>query len=944
MLLKHILAFALVALFCFQADAQNQKISQFPNVGNLLSTDAIVIYRAGAANSGNVVANLATTSGTVNIGTSLSVSNPQISGDATTGFSSLTSGQVSVETSGVQTMQWNTIVSGVDYVSVTAGKSGTAPILAAAGATTNQSLNLVSKGSGTIQANGIVVVDLSSSQTLMNKTLTSPALGGTVTGNNTIPLTILAQSGANTMLGNWTSGTANVVANTMPSCASDGTHALTFTNGTGILCTSISAGSSTVTLGTSASVTNPQISGDATTGFYTSGAAKLDMSIAGTKVVEIGTTSLALTGTGSVFSSSANALAVGTNGPTNPVLQVDDSTSAVANGLSIKGSATGGQVTLQVLDSGSTAGLNIATKGAGEFDLTEGGSIFLKDNGGIITMQPSQSGFGSLPGFNFLNVGRLQLTASTEVPITNWDMTNATDQFSTGALTVQRDFRMKGATNTFVGASTLTDGATLGVFPKSCGTNGTCTNESAIYLKTAAVTGTVANTYGLKVEAMSGGTLNFPAVFTGGNVGIGTTIPNAGAVLDMGQSTASMLLPTGTTGQRPTGVNGMVRLNTTNANIEAFNNSAWTNLTGTASPYNYILNGDMLIDQQNEGASYSCSTATTNGRYGPDQMEFICNDTNLATVTSQRVTTMTNAGVFTSMKMAVGTGSATVASGSYSILVTPIEGASSASLLYGTANAATTSMGFWLQATETPVTFAVLIANNADTRGQCHMLTYNAATNTPQFFSWNDVAGDITGAYQTGTGQVGLYLHIVFLSGSGTQNTCDVWRAGAALGDGTQGNFFAANGDNVIVSLWTFKAETIASSFASSARPLAVELPLVQRFLAKTIPQGTAIGQNKGLAGSLEDTAQITAAGSAEINWRFPQTMAKTPTITTYNPSVTNANWRDVTGSSDVVVQVDPDTAVGDGGVLISSQTTVLTAGHHEYIHASADARLDAHQ
>ena len=68
------------------------------------------------------------------------------------------------------------------------------------------------------------------------QTLPSPALSGTVTGNNTVPLSILQQSAANTMLGNWTGSTANVVANAMPSCADTGGNHLNYVAGTGITC------------------------------------------------------------------------------------------------------------------------------------------------------------------------------------------------------------------------------------------------------------------------------------------------------------------------------------------------------------------------------------------------------------------------------------------------------------------------------------------------------------------------------------------------------------------------------------------------------------------------------------------------------------------------------------------------------------------------------------
>lgn len=69
-----------------------------------------------------------------------------------------------------------------------------------------------------------------------------------------------------------------------------------------------------------------------------------------------------------------------------------------------------------------------------------------------------------------------------------------------------------------------------------------------------------------------------------GSVGIGTSSPTAGTALDLGSNTNSMLLPSGTTAQRPsTGVNGMMRYNTSTTSVEAYVNSAWATLGGASS-------------------------------------------------------------------------------------------------------------------------------------------------------------------------------------------------------------------------------------------------------------------------------------------------------------------------------------------------------------------------
>jgi hypothetical protein len=65
-------------------------------------------------------------------------------------------------------------------------------------------------------------------------------------------------------------------------------------------------------------------------------------------------------------------------------------------------------------------------------------------------------------------------------------------------------------------------------------------------------------------------------------IGIGTSSPTTGTALDMGSNTNSFLLPIGTTGQRPTGVAGMLRYNSTNS-IPEFYISSWLPVPLTAS-------------------------------------------------------------------------------------------------------------------------------------------------------------------------------------------------------------------------------------------------------------------------------------------------------------------------------------------------------------------------
>ena len=80
------------------------------------------------------------------------------------------------------------------------------------------------------------------------------------------------------------------------------------------------------------------------------------------------------------------------------------------------------------------------------------------------------------------------------------------------------------------------------------------------------------------------GDTNVMTLQSNGNVGIGSTSPVVS--LDLSQKTDAVALPSGTTGQRPTGVNGEIRYNSSTSTLEAFANGAWTPLNGAGVTIN----------------------------------------------------------------------------------------------------------------------------------------------------------------------------------------------------------------------------------------------------------------------------------------------------------------------------------------------------------------------
>ena len=88
------------------------------------------------------------------------------------------------------------------------------------------------------------------------------------------------------------------------------------------------------------------------------GSGTVDLASSSTGAVTFGTS---MTGT----STSANALVVGANGATNPVLNIDANTASVATGIDITGAAAAGGVAMTVLSSGTNESATIDAKGTG---------------------------------------------------------------------------------------------------------------------------------------------------------------------------------------------------------------------------------------------------------------------------------------------------------------------------------------------------------------------------------------------------------------------------------------------------------------------------------------------------------------------------------------------------------------------------------------------------
>ena len=302
---------------------------------------------------------------------------------------------------------------------------------------------------------------------------------------------------------------------------------------------------------------------------------------------------------------------------------------------------------------------------------------------------------------------------------------------------------------------------------------------------------------------------------------------------------------------------------------------------------NRIINGAMVIDQRNAGASVTVLTTTG---YTLDRW-------NATVSASSKISIQQNAGSVTpptgfSNYLGVTSLAATsLAAGDYYILRQSIEGFNTSDLALGTANAKTFTISFWVYSSLTG-TFGASVQNSASNRSYPFTYTVSSAN------TWTSVsvtiAGDTTGTWIGATNGAGLQLWISLGMGSTYSGTAVSWSAN---------NYLSATGATSVVgtSGATFYITGVQLEVGSSAtgfeyRQYTTELCLCQRYYSKTFPQNVApangLGTNYFLGYSPNSANPITI-------WKFPVTMRSTPTVTLFNDRSGGAAGQWNTGSID---------------------------------------------
>jgi hypothetical protein len=260
-----------------------------------------------------------------------------------------------------------------------------------------------------------------------------------------------------------------------------------------------------------------------------------------------------------------------------------------------------------------------------------------------------------------------------------------------------------------------------------------------------------------------------------------------------------------------------------------------------ASPYvlkNRIINGAMVIDQRNAGAS-----VTPNNSYTLDRWATSNAQTSKFTV-EQTITGVSAPVGFTDYLAVTSSSAYSVLTGDYFAVYQAIEGFNVADFAWGTASAATVTLSFWIRSSLTG-TFGGSIRNSAGNRSYPFTYTISAANTWEQ--KTITIAGDTSGTWATNNTS-GMSISFGLGAGSTFSGTAGAWAAG---------NFISATGATSVVGTngATWYITGVQLEIGTSATPFErrlynQELANCQRYAIQVVngestQQSVALGQGQ---------------------------------------------------------------------------------------------------
>jgi hypothetical protein len=272
---------------------------------------------------------------------------------------------------------------------------------------------------------------------------------------------------------------------------------------------------------------------------------------------------------------------------------------------------------------------------------------------------------------------------------------------------------------------------------------------------------------------------------------------------------------------------------------------------------NRIINGGMVIDQRNAGAA-----VTVDNTYSVDR--FLFRETTDGTASIQQSSTAPT-GFVNSILFTVTSTDSSLSTNQYASIQQKIEGFNIADLGWGTANAQTVTLSFWVRSSVIGA-FGASFTNSAGDRSYPFNYTINAANTFEQ--KTITVAGDTSGTWLTTTG-IGIQLNLAVAAASNLLGTANTWASAAYFGATGATNLMATNGATFYITGVQLEKGSTATSF--DFRDYGRELILCQRYYQQDGVDATTP--------VIDWTPQVNSGVARAQLYVFPVVMRASPTV-----------------------------------------------------------------
>jgi len=328
---------------------------------------------------------------------------------------------------------------------------------------------------------------------------------------------------------------------------------------------------------------------------------------------------------------------------------------------------------------------------------------------------------------------------------------------------------------------------------------------------------------------------------------------------------------------------------------------------------NRIINGAMMIDQRNAGASFTNSNQNLVGldrwrHYGLSG----------AVLTLQQ-STVAPAGFFNSQSVTVTTSTTANDSGG---LGTKIEGNNVSDFNWGTSSGSSVTASFWVRSSVTG-TYNVLVSFAGSTSNYYYVATYTvSASNTWEYKTITIAAPPVAaGVFNAGLTAQYAEVRFVISSSGGPSTTANTWSTSATPKSTGCVDLASNAGATFYVTGVQLEKGTAATAF--EYRPYTTELQLCQRYYAN-YP-------------SVTFTNPSTALYNGFI-LHYKVTMRAIPTVTCYSTATGAANKiRYQDGAADITTY-QAGTTVNTVGIAANNTST--NYGSNMFVTITCDAEL----